>query len=59
MPRYLVALLVLGAPSVVRPQAADTTRMRAAFAAVTALRDDYERSHGRFVPVNGIRMHYL
>jgi pimeloyl-ACP methyl ester carboxylesterase len=59
MPRYLFALSLLAAPSALRPQAADTTRTRAAFAAVTALRDDYERSHGRFVAVNGIRMHYL
>ncbi len=59
MPGYLFALSLLAAPSALRPQAADTTRMRAAFAAVTALRDDYERSHGRFVAVNGIRMHYL
>ena len=40
-------------------QTIDTARVRAAFAAVTALRSDYERSHGRFVTVNGIRMHYL
>ena len=59
MPRYLFALSLLAAPAALRPQAADTTRMRAAFAAVTALRDDYERSYGRFVAVNGIRMHYL
>ena len=40
-------------------QAVDTARVRAAYAAVTALRNDHQRSHGRFVEVNGIRMHYL
>ena len=40
-------------------QAVDTARVRAAFASVVSLRDDIERSHGRFVVVNGIRMHYL
>ena len=34
MARYLFALPLLAAPSALRPQAADTTRMRAAFAAV-------------------------
>ena len=42
-----------------RAQEVDTMRVRSAYAAVTALRDDIERSHGRFVTVNGIRMHYL
>src|SRR6185503_13397782 len=59
MPRYLFALSLLAAPSALRPQVADSTPMRTAYAAVTALRDDYERSHGRFVAVNGISMHYL
>ena len=49
------ALLPSSGPS----QTIDTARVRAAYAAVTALRNDYERSHGRFVTVNGIRMHYL
>ena len=40
-------------------QTIDTARVRAAYSAVTALRNDYERSHGRFVTVNGIKMHYL
>jgi pimeloyl-ACP methyl ester carboxylesterase len=40
-------------------QTIDTARVRAAYSAVTAVRNDYERSHGRFVTVNGIRMHYL
>jgi pimeloyl-ACP methyl ester carboxylesterase len=46
-------------PATLGSQVVDTTRVRAAFAAVTALRNDIERSHGRFVTVNGIRMHYL
>jgi pimeloyl-ACP methyl ester carboxylesterase len=33
--------------------------VRTAYTAVTALRDEYEGSHGRFATVNGIRMHYL
>jgi pimeloyl-ACP methyl ester carboxylesterase len=33
--------------------------VRTAYATVSALRDDIERLHGRFVTVNGIRMHYL
>src|SRR5262245_21951212 len=59
MPQYLFALPLFAASAVLRSQAADTTRMRAAFAAVTALRDNYERSNGHFVAVNGIKMHYL
>ena len=46
-------------PSSGLSQTIDTARVRAAFAAVTALRNDSERSHGRFVTINGIRMHYL
>ena len=58
------ATLVLGlvpvlSPAVLSAQAVDTARVRAAYAAVTAVRDDYERAHGHFVTVNGIRMHYL
>lgn len=45
--------------SSVRSQTVDTARVRAAFEAVTARRNEYERSHGRFANVNGIRMHYL
>jgi pimeloyl-ACP methyl ester carboxylesterase len=46
-------------PATLASQEVDTARVRAAFAAVTALRNDYERSYGRFVTVNGIKMHYL
>jgi pimeloyl-ACP methyl ester carboxylesterase len=56
---FLCALSLLAALAPLQSQAVDTTRARAAFAAVTALRNDLERSHGRFVSVNGIRMHYL
>ena len=49
----------LGSATTLRSQAVDTARVRAAFATVTAQRDAYERAHGRFVMVNGIRMHYL
>jgi pimeloyl-ACP methyl ester carboxylesterase len=45
--------------SALASQAVDTARVRAAFDSVTALRNAYERSHGRFATVNGIRMHYL
>jgi len=47
------------APATLRSQSVDTARVRTAYATVTALRNDYERSHGRFVAVNGIKMHYL
>ncbi|HKP30274.1 MAG TPA: alpha/beta hydrolase [Gemmatimonadales bacterium] len=40
-------------------QAADTTRVRAVYDAVAALRATYEKEHGHFAMVNGIRMHYL
>ena len=40
-------------------QTIDTARVRAAYNAVSARRADYERLHGRFVTVNGIKMHYL
>jgi pimeloyl-ACP methyl ester carboxylesterase len=33
--------------------------VRTTYAAVKAARDDIERAHGRFVTVNGIKMHYL
>jgi len=46
-------------PASVRSQTVDTARVRAVFEAVTARRNEYERSHGRFANVNGIRMHYL
>jgi pimeloyl-ACP methyl ester carboxylesterase len=36
-----------------------TARVRGAYDAVTARRAEYERSHGRFVTVNGIRIHYV
>lgn len=45
--------------STLASQAVDTARVRSAFETVTALRNEYERSHGRFVTVNGISMHYL
>ena len=54
----LSAILALAVP-VILPQAADTARVRAAYDSVTALRNRYEKDHGRFAAVNGIRMHYL
>jgi len=54
-----VALTLALSGTTLRSQMSDTARVRAAFAAVTALRNDYEKSHGHFVTVNGIRMHYL
>jgi len=55
----LVLLFFISMASAGSAQAPDTVRLRAAYDAVTALRSDYERSHGRFVNVNGIKMHYL
>ena len=40
-------------------QTKETPQARAAYARVVAMRNDFERAHGRFVAVNGIRMHYL
>ncbi|HJU76141.1 MAG TPA: alpha/beta hydrolase [Gemmatimonadaceae bacterium] len=40
-------------------QTIDTARVRAAYDSVTARRNAYEKSHGRFAQVNGIKMHYL
>jgi pimeloyl-ACP methyl ester carboxylesterase len=40
-------------------QTIDTARVRSAYDTLTARRNEIERSHGRFVTVNGIRMHYL
>src|SRR5262245_59062110 len=54
----LLALATLG-PTTLQSQAVDTARVRAAYTAVLALRNDYERQHGHFVTVNGIRVHYL
>jgi len=54
-----MALALTPIPSTVAAQAVDTARVRAAFDTVTTLRNQSERSHGRFVTVNGIRMHYL
>jgi pimeloyl-ACP methyl ester carboxylesterase len=40
-------------------QTVDAARVREAYDAVSARRAELERLHGRFVTVNGIRMHYL
>ena len=55
----VLALVSALLPASSRAQSADTARVRAAYAAVSALRDDIERAHGRVVSVDGIRMHYL
>ena len=54
-----LALVATLGPAALHSQAVDTPRVRAAYAKIAALRDDIERTHGRFVTVNGIRMHYL
>src|SRR5687767_12844915 len=62
MRRPVILVLALAAtlgPATLRSQRVDTARVRAAYATVVARRDDIERAHGRFVAVNGIRMHYL
>ena len=46
-------------PANAQTRQVDTARVRAAYDAATALRKQYERDHGRFAEVNGIRMHYL
>jgi pimeloyl-ACP methyl ester carboxylesterase len=53
-----VACLVIASSSALA-QTIETPQARAAYAKVVAQRNDLERSHGRFVAVNGIRMHYL
>jgi pimeloyl-ACP methyl ester carboxylesterase len=55
----MLTLLASLAPTSLGAQGIDTGRVRAAYAKVAALRDGIERSHGHFVTVNGIRMHYL
>jgi len=52
-------LVVVLPPSSALAEAVDTARIRNAFDAVTARRNQYERDHGRFAEVNGIKMHYL
>jgi pimeloyl-ACP methyl ester carboxylesterase len=54
-----VALVGLQTSATLGAQGIDTAGVRTAYAAVTALRNDYERDHGRFATVNGIKMHYL
>jgi len=46
-------------PSSALSQKIDTARVRATYDSVTKRRAEFERAHGRFVDVNGIRMHYL
>jgi pimeloyl-ACP methyl ester carboxylesterase len=55
----VLALAALLAPSSARAQAVDTARVRAAFQAVTTRRDEIERTHGRYLDLDGFRMHYL
>ena len=54
-----LALLATLGPASLRSQTVDPAPLRAAYARVTAMRDEIERAHGHFVTVNGIRMHYL
>lgn len=55
---YIIALPVVLASSSGLAQTIETPQARTAYVKAVALRDDFERSHGRFVAVNGIRMHY-
>lgn len=57
-PHLILAAVVLVGTAEAQ-QRVDTARVRAAYNAVTELRKQYERDHGRFAEVNGIRMHYL
>ena len=54
-----VALCLALLPSSGLAQTIETPQARAAYAKVVAQRNEFERSHSRFVAVNGIRMHYL
>jgi pimeloyl-ACP methyl ester carboxylesterase len=56
-PITVLCLLVISSSGLA--QTKETPQARAAYARVTAMRADFERAHGRFVAVNGIRMHYL
>ena len=57
-PFVAVPAFVLASSSALA-QTKETPQARAAYANVVARRVDFERSHGRFVTVNGLRMHYL
>src|SRR5688572_8792753 len=57
-PFIAVPCLVLASASALA-QTIETPQARTAYAKAVALRDAFERSHGRFVSVNGIRMHYF
>jgi len=59
VPALTAALCLALLPSSALSQKIDTARVRATYDSVTARRAEYERLHGRFVDVNGIRMHYL
>ena len=59
MKHATLPLLLALHPAFVASQAADTSRVRTVYDAVVALRAQYEKDHGRFANVNGIRMHYL
>jgi len=51
-------LSTLTAPTLLA-QTVDTSRIRLAYDSVTTLRNGYEREHGHFVMVNGIKLHYV
>ena len=55
----IVASALLLASSGALAQTKETPQARAAYARVVAYRTGIEQAHGRFVAVNGIRMHYL
>jgi len=57
-PFVAVPAFVLASSSALA-QTKETPQARAAYANVVARRAEFERSHGRFVAVNGIRMHYF
>ena len=57
--RFIAVPCLVLASSSALAQTKETPQARAAYAKVAAQRNDFEKSHGRFVAVNGIRMHYL
>ena len=56
---FIAVLCLVLATSSGLAQTTATPQARAAYANVVAMRNDFERAHGHFVAVDGIRMHYL
>jgi len=59
LPAFIALPWLLVASSSALAQTKETPQARAAYATVVAMRNDFERAHGHFVAVNGIRLHWL